>query len=74
MLITYLVPDKNKITAYKARLAKMEKEKNKPVSDNTADKQGSEKEVTVKTAESINTEVIKESVDINNNIQTEINS
>lgn len=74
MLITYLVPDKNKITAYKARLAKMEKEKNKPVSDNTADKQGSEKEVTVKTAESIKTEVIKESVDINNNIQTEINS
>lgn len=74
MLITYLVPDKNKISAYKARLAKIEKEKNKPAFDNTADKQGSEKEDTIKTAESIKTEIIKESVDINNNIQTEINS
>jgi translation initiation factor IF-3 len=76
MLITYLVPDKNKITAYKARLAKMEKEKNKPVIDNNAAKTDADKENKLQSAESTKTEELqetKDNTDIENNIQTEIN-
>jgi translation initiation factor IF-3 len=76
MLITYLVPDKNKITAYKARLAKMEKDKNKTVVENPEAKTDADKENNVQPEESTKTEEvikIKENTDIENNIQTEIN-
>jgi translation initiation factor IF-3 len=76
MLITYLVPDKNKITAYKARLAKMEKDKNKTVVEKPEAKTDADKENNVQPEESTKTEEvikIKENTDIENNIQTEIN-
>lgn len=72
MLITYLVPDKNKISAYKAKLAKLEKEKNKPLNEINSAKQDSVNENDIKTENNV-TKEMTESVD-KNNIQTEINS
>ena len=76
MLITYLVPDKNKIATYKSKLAKMEKEKNKTVGEMNTVKTDTGIENIVQPEEKVKTDEvlgIKDNTDIEKNIQTEIN-
>lgn len=76
MLITYLVPDKNKIATYKSKLAKMEKEKNKTVGEMNTVKTDTGIENIVQPEEKAKTDEvlgIKDNTDIEKNIQTEIN-